>query len=81
MSAKLGDTTKRTHTIMFVFRCDLKDGSEPSLPNPTSGRYQVGVKWVKLEDLPSVRLLPPIADQLLEALRGAAGRDIFLMER
>ncbi|HPV08256.1 MAG TPA: NUDIX domain-containing protein [Aggregatilineales bacterium] len=67
------------HVIGLVFRCALRDGSEPRLPPPPD-LYQTGVRWVPLSDLPGVPLLPHIAGQLIEALESPVLFDRFVVE-
>lgn len=65
------------HEIKLVFEGTLKDGCTPGLssqPDP----YQLGVEWVRLDDLPATPLLPPIAKRLLAALRAGPLDDLYI---
>ncbi len=65
------------HALRLVFESRLRVGCVPQLssqPDP----YQVGVEWVRLDDLPAAPLLPPIADRLLAALRDGPLDDSYL---
>ena len=79
--AELGKVATPTHTILFVFRCSLLSGVEPSLESATApGDYQVGVRWVTQEELQAVRLLPPIGLELVAALKDSSMRDAYLID-
>lgn len=80
-AAELGMLAAPTHTIMFVFECSLLPGVEPSLQSATApGDYQVGVRWVTLDELPTVRLLPPISAELNAALKDRSPRDLYIAD-
>ena len=60
--------TQTHHHLGFVFLTTLRpDSPEPTLP-PAPDAYQTAVPWVPLSDLPSLALLPYVADRLLLAL-------------
>lgn len=60
--------------IAMVFQCTIRNGSEPSMP-PNPDKFQIGVRWVALEDVcepseaPRAALIPPIGFQIAAALR------------
>jgi len=60
----------RVHKLGFVFECHLLPGSEPRLPDVPDPK-QTGIRWVSLEDLAHVPLLPspPFAQNLVAALQ------------
>lgn len=65
------------HKVTFVFAASLTGGSEPSMPEAPDPN-QTGVRWIALEDLVHVPLLPPIADALLCALRSPEAATAFV---
>ena len=68
------------HHIGLVFRCDLAEGSRPHKPEPGDD-FQIGIRWVPLNDLPHVRLLPELmARKLTQALSLTDGFDPFVVE-
>jgi ADP-ribose pyrophosphatase YjhB (NUDIX family) len=56
------------HALKLVFECPLK-GELPTGPQ-TPDACQLGIEWVPLDQLSTVPLLPPIASQLIAALKG-----------
>jgi len=63
------------HQVEFLFECHLKDGHFPEMgmnPDPS----QVGIVWLPLAEIESVRIYP----QILRNLLGAYGKeaDIYL---
>src|SRR5258708_39030411 len=62
------------HKLGLIFACQLKAAGEPHLPqNPDPN--QVGVVWIRLEELVNVLLLPHIAAPLLAAYQQGEGID------
>ena|SRR5260221_8600917 len=60
------------HKLGLIFACQLKAKCEPRLPqNPDPN--QVGVDWIRLEELVNVPLLPHIAAPLLAAYQQGDG--------
>jgi 8-oxo-dGTP diphosphatase len=61
------------HKIGLIFECKLLPGSEPKMPSCPDD-FQVGVDWVHIDQLTSLRLprrsplLPNIAEKLKDAL-------------
>lgn len=53
--------------VALVFHCTLAAGSEPHFP-PTPDAHQTGIRWVALDDLENVALLPALAPQIRHAL-------------
>ena len=68
----------RTHKLGFVFECHLRPGSEPRLPDVLDPK-QTGLRWVPLDELPHVPLLPttPFAQHLVAALRQREPLDVL----
>jgi len=66
------------HQVGFVFRCGLAIGSEPHKPEP-GDTFQIGLRWVPLDDLPRTRLLPEVmARRLADVLKAPDGVDPFV---
>lgn len=52
-----------THGLHLIFDCKIKDGSIPRLPdNPDL--HQVAVKWIHIDELDSIVLIPNIKEQI-----------------
>lgn len=51
------------HALHLIFECKLKNNSIPQLP-PNPDAYQTGVKWIPLDKLDSVLLIPNIHKQI-----------------
>ncbi|WP_315607895.1 NUDIX domain-containing protein [Paenibacillus aurantius] len=63
-----------THSVSVTFQCDLKPGSTPKLPdNPDSN--QTGVKWISIEELPSIQLYPEICQDIMNYYNGLPYRN------
>ena len=68
--------------LLLVFRCNLAAGIEPSMPK-VPDRLQVGVDWVKLDEL-GIRfpLFSPIAAKnIVTALRRPGQQTLFTSHR
>jgi ADP-ribose pyrophosphatase YjhB (NUDIX family) len=69
------------HTLMPVFQCHLSNGSEPRMPDQvTADSLQVGICWVPLAELATIKLLPPIADDLVACLIGSDLHSRYVMD-
>jgi ADP-ribose pyrophosphatase YjhB (NUDIX family) len=64
------------HEIAFVFHCKPHEGSEPRLPE-VPDENQIATRWVPLEDLPHVPLLPQVGERLLATVYGVQEEDIL----
>lgn len=77
--AYLGSKYGPTQSLGLLFRCALKPGCEPQMP-AVPDAYQVGVRWVPLDDLAALParkpLLPIPSDRLLTALRAPAAETV-----
>lgn len=51
------------HSLHLIFECKIKNNSEPRLPN-FPDRHQSAVKWIPLEELDSILLIPNINQQI-----------------
>ena len=75
---KLNFRYGKKQKVGFVFKCQLKAGSEPAFPS-SPDKNQVGVRWVPLADLEKIPaatrgpLFPAIETPLLKALLGNSG--------
>lgn len=76
VSEKYGPQAK----VVFVFECHLKAGQEPRLPAQPD-LNQIGVRWVPLEELHQVSLLPEIAHELTQVLTQHTLQDLHEIRR
>lgn len=51
------------HGLHLIFECTLKNGSIPKLPEYPDP-YQTAVRWIPIEELDSILLLPNIKQQI-----------------
>lgn len=58
----------KSHKLALVFPCTLKQGSEPHFP-PKPDLHQTGIRWISLDELHTVSLIPEIADKLISLLQ------------
>ncbi|MFY0743046.1 NUDIX domain-containing protein [Solibacillus silvestris] len=65
------------HGLHLIFECTLKNGSIPKLPEYPD-LYQTGVKWIPIEELDSILLLPNIIQQIKNYINNR--RNIELIE-
>ena len=68
-----------THSLSFLFHCQIKGNSEPSFPD-TPDPNQTSVKWIRLQDLDSIELLPHIAPHIVQIAAGESPDQILLSE-
>lgn len=71
------DYSPPDHTIFIIFDCDLLEGSVPRLPEKPE-LNQTDVKWIRLETLNSIKLVPNIAESIVEYAK--TRRNIQLIE-
>ncbi|HEX3051711.1 MAG TPA: NUDIX domain-containing protein [Aggregatilineaceae bacterium] len=64
------------HSFGLLFECHVPPGAEPSLP-AVPDSFQIGVVWVPLADLKTIRLLPDIGPQLYAVLLDEPEADHF----
>lgn len=64
------------HKLGLVFRCFLKEDSEPRLPD-CPDEHQIAVRWVQLVDLPAQPLLPDLAPRIIELIASPPTIDPF----
>ena len=68
---------EEVHSVDFVFRCALCEGSKPRLPdNPD--RNEVAVHWIPLDEFPNVPLVPLIQHRVIAALQGDSDDPFWL---
>lgn len=56
-------------TVIFIFLCNLKDGSQPKLPDPPD-KHQVALEWVRIDELKNYWVGPWISDEVQAWYRG-----------
>jgi ADP-ribose pyrophosphatase YjhB (NUDIX family) len=71
-----GERRGTEHKLILVFAGTLLPGSEARLPEKLDP-FQIGVRWVPLAELDSVRLLPEFGRELVAALAGEGGQDLY----
>ena len=67
------------YVLSFIFGCKLSNGQMPSFPM-TPDTNQTDVKWVKLDELDSVELLPHITEHIIELAQGRKITQLLLEE-
>ena len=65
------------HSLHLIFECTLKNNSRPKLPQKPDPN-QTAVKWVTLEELGSILLIPNINQQIINYVKNK--RNIELIE-
>jgi len=63
-----------THSVGITFRCELKPGSTPALPDKPDPN-QTGVKWIPLSELHSIQLYPEINQDIIDYCNGKEYRN------
>ena len=69
------DKYGNVHKITHLFACDLVDGSEASMPESPDD-FQVGIRWVAINEVKTVTLYPDFGDDLLPVIHGDLN-DVF----
>lgn len=69
----------KIHKLTLFFRCDIRDGAQPSMP-PKPDRNQTDVEWFPLDNLPD-KLYPLFHDLIREAIRNEPDRKMFTAKR
>lgn len=65
------------HKVALAFPCTLKAGSEPNFPsNPDA--HQTGIRWVALDQLHWVNLVPDIAARLVPRIKDGGTNPIHV---
>lgn len=72
-------------SLSHVFRCEIdenKDGVAPTVidSNPTNSSVSTGCKWVTLEELKDINLVPKINDIIIEDVKDKNFTTKFLEE-
>jgi 8-oxo-dGTP pyrophosphatase MutT (NUDIX family) len=67
------------HVLSLIFRAELAPGSDPRLP-AAPDPHQTAVRWVSLEELPKVELLPHITPLILRYARSGESGPALLSE-
>jgi 8-oxo-dGTP diphosphatase len=63
------DRYGNVHKITHLFACELVKNSEPQLSD-LPDRFQVGVRWVAINEVKTVTLYPDLGDNLVRVIRG-----------
>ncbi len=64
------------HSVSLIFRCELIEGSQPSMKNCTKpDSIQTDVCWVAINDLDKIDLFPKVGRKLMGILNGTAEMD------
>ncbi|QGQ99063.1 NUDIX domain-containing protein [Paenibacillus psychroresistens] len=64
------------HSLHLIFECSLKNNSKPQLPqNPDLN--QSDVKWIPLEELNSILLIPNINQQIINYIKNKRNIDFI----
>ncbi len=67
------------HGVNVIFECIVQDDSEARLPD-VPDKDQIGVRWVPLNDLERIPLLPHVGGQLIAALQNKEHYPTILRE-
>lgn len=66
------------HKVALLFPCTLHAASEPHLPSAPDA-HQTAVKWIALDELHSVRLIPNITDRLVPLLHHHSNHPVHVL--
>jgi 8-oxo-dGTP diphosphatase len=66
------DWAGTTHKLSLIFKCTLEPDSEPCFPSQPDP-HQTAVRWIPLNNLTHVELLPHLGTRLLDYLEHPAG--------
>lgn len=58
----------KTHYLKLFFKCTLKSGSEPMLPDSPDPN-EIAVEWIPFDQLSSFPVIPTITEELRKALQ------------
>jgi ADP-ribose pyrophosphatase YjhB (NUDIX family) len=64
--------------LCAVFACALESDCEPRLPDSPDA-HQIGIRWVPLDSLPHMPLVPHIGQRIVETLATGDGPDINVL--
>lgn len=67
------------HKVAMVFECQLQADSEPHFP-PNPDLHQTGIRWVALDELEQVALIPAIQKPLLDILANASITPVMITQ-
>lgn len=68
------------HKVALLFPCTLKAGSEPHFP-PNPDAHQTGIRWVDLDKLHTVALIPDIAARLVPLIKNGSTSPIHIWSK
>jgi len=63
------DRYGNVHKIVHLFACELVDDSEPYMPE-SPDQFQVGIRWVAINEVKTVTLYPDFDDDLVSVIYG-----------
>ncbi len=66
------------HSIGLVFACEARNGHAPDVPAHPD-LYETGLRWVPVDDLPTLPLLPNVGADLRAVLRGDLAAGSFVV--
>ncbi|MFC7373487.1 NUDIX domain-containing protein [Fictibacillus iocasae] len=67
------------HGISLMFECEIKEGSEPRMPE-LPDLHQTGVKWVPFQELDSIVLYPNIKGEIRRYMSEGRSRSMTLIQ-
>jgi len=67
-----------TQSLELMFACKLVEGSPPPRMPDEAAPDQIEVRWVKLAELPSIRLLPPYAAEIIHYFEMQPAGPLFI---
>lgn len=67
----------KEHSLFHIFDCNLVNGSFPRFPDHPDDR-QVGVKWIPLQELESIKLLPNMAHEIQQYARNKRNIELIM---
>jgi 8-oxo-dGTP diphosphatase len=73
---KYGDS----HKVALVFPCTLTTASEPHFP-PNPDAHQTGIRWIALDELETVSLIPDIAGRLVPLMKNSDTSPVHVLSR
>jgi len=64
------------HVLHLIFECKLKSNSIPQLP-PQPDPHQTAVKWIPIQELDSILLIPNIKKQIIDYIHNRRNIEII----
>jgi len=69
------DPYGNVHKIGHLFNCKIADDCDPRIPDILD-RFQIGIRWIPLDELMHIQLYPDLGDNIGRVIRGEL-TDIF----